>query len=140
VTEWAHLPIQKKLRGIGNMNPMVAKFVSTLFNSREQAHIFHLQTTSFAAHKALNKYYDTIVGLVDDYVELFQGRYGIITGYQPPTKFFEGDAELLKYFMALQKFVDTTRTQLPDNSDLNNVVDEISQLVNSTIYKLRFLK
>lgn len=119
---------------------MVAKFISTLFNSREQAHIFHLQTTSFAAHKALNKYYDEIVGLVDDYVELFQGRYGIITGYQPPTKFFEGDAELLKYFMALQKFVDTGRTQLPDNSDLNNVVDEISHLVNATIYKLRFLK
>ena len=138
--EWAYLPIKTKPRGIGNMNPMVAKFISTMFNSREQAHIFHLQTTLFAAHKALNKYYDEIVGLVDDYVELFQGRYGIITGYQPPTKFFEGDAELLKYFMALQKFVDTGRTQLPDNSDLNNVVDEISQLVNATIYKLRFLK
>lgn len=138
--EWAHQPIRKKPRGSGNMNPMVAKFISTLFNSREQAHIFHLQTNSFAVHKALNKYYEDIVGLVDDYVELFQGRYGIITGYQPTNKFLEGDAEVLKYFMALQKFIDVNRTQLPDNSDLNNVVDEISHLVNATIYKLRFLK
>lgn len=118
----------------------VARVISTLFNSREQAHIFHFQTTSFATHKALNKYYDEIVELVDDYVELFQGRYGIITGYQPQSKFFEGDTEILRYFIGLQKFVDTNRQSLPVNSDLNNVMDGISQLINSTIYKLRFLK
>jgi len=122
------------------MNPAVAKFVSTLFNSREQAHIFHLQTTSFAAHKALNKYYDKIVELTDSYAELFQGRYGIITGYTPQSKFYEGEAEVLKYFTGLAKYVDTTRTALPENTDLNNIVDEISGLINSTIYKLKFLK
>jgi len=55
-------------------------------------------------------------------------------------RFLEGDGEVLKYFTALQKFVDTTRSTLPENSDLNNIVDEISALVSSTIYKLKFLK
>ena len=45
-----------------------SKFISTLFSSREQAHIFHLQTSSYAMHAALNKYYDGIVDLIDKYV------------------------------------------------------------------------
>jgi hypothetical protein len=117
-----------------------SKFISTLFSSREQAHIFHLQTSSYAMHKALNNYYDDIVDLIDKYVETCQGRHGIIIGYQPATQIFEGDDQVLKYFMALQKFVDTNRGSLPQDSDLNNIVDEISGLINGTIYKLRFLK
>lgn len=65
-------------------NAIIGQFISTLFASRTQAHIFHLQTIgegSFAMHSALNIYYDDIVGLVDGLVESYQGRYGIITGY-----------------------------------------------------------
>lgn len=118
----------------------IAKFISTLFHCRNQAHIFHLQTQSFATHKALNEFYDEIVDLIDSYVETCQGRYGIITGYTPVGKFLEGDSEVLKYFLAVQKFVDSTRKSLPQDGDLNNIVDEITALVNSTIYKLKFLK
>ncbi len=117
----------------------IAKFISTLMASRTQAHIFHLQTTSYAAHKALNGYYDDIVDLIDSYVEMAQGRYGIIKGYTPVTQVFEDDSHV-KYFVALQKFVDGIRSQLPQDGELNNTVDEISGLISSTIYKLKFLK
>ena len=117
----------------------VSTFVSTLFNSREQAHIFHLQTRSYAMHKTLNEYYEEIVGLVDDYVQTYQGRYGIITGYQPAVKFFEEDGEILNYFTALAKYIDSNRSALPVDTDLNNIMDEISGLVRNTIYKLSFL-
>jgi hypothetical protein len=114
----------------------VAKFLSTLFNSRDQAHIFHLQTSSYAAHKALNEYYDAIVDLVDSYAENFQGRYGIIRGYTPQRQYFEGE-EVVKYFTGLSTYIDSVRKGLPQDSDLNNIVDEISSLINSTIYKLK---
>lgn len=117
----------------------VAKFISTLFNSRDQAHIFHLQTSSYAAHKALNSYYEDIIDLIDSYAETCQGRYGIIRGYTPQRQYFEGD-ETVKYFTGLSTYIDSVRSSLPQDSDLNNVVDEISALVNSTIYKLKFLK
>jgi len=117
----------------------VAKFLSTLFNSRDQAHIFHLQTSSYAAHKALNDYYDAVVDLVDSYAETCQGRYGIIRGYTPQKQYFEND-EVIKYFTGLSTYIDSVRTSLPKDSELNNIVDEISALVNSTIYKLKFLK
>jgi hypothetical protein len=117
----------------------VAKFLSTLFNSRDQAHIFHLQTSSYAAHKALGSYYEDIVDLIDKYAENFQGRYGIIRGYTPQRQYFEGDT-VVKYFTGVSTYIDSIRTGLPQDSDLNNIVDEISSLVNSTIYKLKFLK
>ncbi len=117
----------------------VAKFLSTLFNSRDQAHIFHLQTSSYATHKALNNYYDAVVGLVDSYAETCQGRYGIIRGYTPQKQYFEND-EVIKYFTGLSTYIDSVRNGLPQDGDLNNIVDEISALVNSTIYKLKYLK
>jgi hypothetical protein len=120
------------------MNP-IAKFISTLFGSRDQAHIFHLQSQSYAAHKALQGYYEDIVELIDSYVETYQGRYGILKGYTATTQIFEDDSTV-KYFTGLQTFVDEIRTQLPQDSELNNIVDEISGLVGSTIYKLKFLK
>lgn len=119
--------------------PPVAKFISTLLGSREQAHIFHLQSPSYAQHKALNAYYDGIVDLIDSYVECFQGRYGILKGYTLPTQVYEDDSTL-KYFMGLQSFVDGIRGQLPQDGELNNTVDEIAALISSTIYKLKFLK
>lgn len=116
-----------------------AKFISTLLGSREQAHIFHLQTPSFAAHKALQNYYEDIVELIDTYVESFQGRYGILKGYSPTTQLYEDDSAL-KYFTALQDFVTTAKAQLPQDGELTNTVDEITGLISSTVYKLKFLK
>jgi hypothetical protein len=117
----------------------LGKFLGTLMSSRTQAHIFHLQTQSFAQHMALDAYYNGIVDLIDAYAELAQGRYGIIRGYAMSGQMFEDDSAV-KYFMGLQKFVDEIRKSLPQDGELNNTVDEISALINSTLYKLKFLK
>jgi hypothetical protein len=118
----------------------VAKFISTLMGSRNQSHIFHLQTTSFAAHKALNEYYDGIVNLIDAYVETFQGKYGILTGYNISSSLIEAPDKAVMYFTGLSSFVDKIRTELPQDGELNNMVDEIASLISSTLYKLKFLK
>jgi len=117
----------------------LGKFLGTLMSSRNQAHIFHLQTQSFAAHKALDDYYSGIVDLIDSYAEMAQGRYGVIRGYVMPGQMFEDDSAV-KYFMGLQKFVDGIRGSLPQDGELNNTVDEISGLISSTLYKLKLLK
>ena len=119
--------------------PPVVKFISILLSSREQAHIFHLQTPSYAQHKALQGYYEDIVDLIDTYVESYQGRYGIVKGYKPSNTILEDDSTV-SYFTGLQKFVDETRGQLPQDGELNNTIDEISGLISSTVYKLKFLK
>jgi len=123
------------------MNPTVAKFISTLLSSRTQAHIFHWQVeddSSLAEHKALNEYYDEIVDLVDEFVEAFQGKYGIIRGYSSPAVFREDD-NLVIYFKALSQYVDKIRHLTPDDTYLQNLIDEIYQLIETTLYKLQYL-
>lgn len=122
-------------------NPIVGQFVSTLFASRTQAHIFHLQTDSFAAHKALNEYYDEIVDLVDSFVEGYQGKYGIVGGYSNVSlQEYQNSEGIITYFTLLESYVTKTRQVVCQDSFLQNVIDEIIALINSTLYKLKFLK
>lgn len=117
----------------------LATFIGTLMQSRNQAHIYHLQTESFAAHKALQEYYEGIIDLIDGIVESYQGRYGILRGYKMAGTIKE-DGNPQIYFEGLAKFVETIRTQLPQDSYIDNQVDEIVALIEATKYKLKFLK
>ena len=58
--------------------PDIAKAIGIMFMSRTLSHMSHLQTKSYAEHKALNKFYDEIVDLADDLAEAAQGQYGIL--------------------------------------------------------------
>lgn len=114
-------------------------FIGTLMQSRNQAHIYHLQTTSYAQHKALEGYYEGIIDLIDSIVEGYQGRYGILRGYKMAGGIKE-DENTVVYFEGLAKFVETIRTQLPQDSYIQNQVDEIIQLIEATKYKLKTLQ
>lgn len=123
------------------MNP-IANFFSTLFASRTQAHIYHLQTPSYAAHVALQAYYEGIIPILDPLIESIQGKQGIITGYTAPGQVREylSCEEIQNYFVALGMYVEQNRNMLPQDSYVQNQVDTIVELINSTIYKLKFLK
>jgi DNA-binding ferritin-like protein len=117
-------------------------FIGTLMQSRNQAHIYHLQVTgegSYAAHKALQKYYEDIIDHIDGIVESYQGRYGILTGYAMSSQLKEDNAYYM-YFDALSKFVEKIRVQIPQDSYIQNQVDEVISLIESTKYKLKNLK
>ena len=122
------------------MNEFV-KLISYLFHSRTQAHIFHLQTDSFAAHMALNGYYDGIVDLIDGLVESYQGKYGILTNYSNFSILEYKDCEeVIMYFQSLNMTVEKLRTIAPQDSYIQNQIDTVIELITSTIYKLKFLK
>jgi hypothetical protein len=128
-----------------NMSPKrqknlhVSKFLSELLSSREQAHILHLQTHSYAEHKALQKYYEGIVDLIDKYAETYQGKYEIIMGYKPVSKFLEGDKLAVGYFKNLENSISKMRTHLPKDLDLENTYADILDLIHSTGYLLNEL-
>lgn len=123
------------MEGIGSL-------LGTLMQSRNQAHIYHLQVTgpgSFAAHKALDDYYNGIIPLIDGIAESVQGRYGIIRGYKMEGTIKE-DGNFVKYFEALSKFVESSREQCPQDSYIQNQIDEVVDLIESTKYKLKNLQ
>jgi DNA-binding ferritin-like protein len=62
---------------------MIAELVMRLFHARTAAHVMHLQTTSYAKHKALNEFYDAIVDFADSIAEGYQGEHGMIDFTSP---------------------------------------------------------
>ena len=114
--------------------------VSRLLDSQRQTHIFHLQTKSFAEHKALQDYYDAIGGLVDGIVESYQGKYGILTGWKSVgTQEYQSSEQVISYLKALGDEVAKVFSIVKDTY-IQNQLDEVTALINSTLYKLRFLK
>lgn len=86
---------------------------------------------------ALGSYYEEIIDLVDQFVEAYQGKYGQIESYPEEYDFIK---EPLQYLETIQMFVQQSREHLPQDSELQNIVDEIADLINTSIYKLKFLK
>ena len=116
-----------------------SKLVSYLLHSINQTHIFHLQTTSYAEHKALCGYYEGLTGLVDGLVETYQGKYSIIRGYQSFAYVDYTDKnQTISYLDGIYKTIETLRVNVED-SYLQNQIDTIIELVQSTLYKLKNL-
>ncbi len=114
-----------------------AVLIAQCFNARDAAHKLHLQTQSYAQHMALGAFYEGITSLVDSYAESWQGRYGVIAAY--PT-IPESAADPLALIINLREFIDNTRVNCGTTSELQNDIDAIVTLCNSTIYKLQNLK
>ena len=116
------------------------KLISYLFHSRTQAHIFHLQTQSYAEHMALNIYYDGIVPLIDGIVEAYQGKYGIVKGYSNFNLMeYNNTQQVVAYLEALCKAVYEVY-QSTEDTNIQNLLDGITDLIKSTIYKLQNLR
>ena len=111
-------------------------FALTLLHSATCAHIQHWQTDSYAKHKALQKYYEAIPGLVDDLVESCMGKYGKVGKFDAE---FEIIKDPVKYFESLIEFVEESRKHLSQDSEIQNLVDAIADLINTTTYKLKEL-
>jgi hypothetical protein len=119
------------------MNDNMALFAATLLHSATNTHFFHWSTDSFSKHMALGDYYDNIVELTDNLVEAYMGCYEQIKTF--PSVYHQ-PKEAVKYLESLKNFVDEARKDLPQATQIQNIIDEIAQLIDSTLYKLRFLK
>ena len=114
--------------------------VSILLHSQTQVHIFHLQTKSYAEHKALQEYYEGIDALVDGLIESYQGKYDVITQYNSiKNEDYKSNEQIIKYFKALDTMIEKNRKGVKE-SFIQNQIDTVQELINSTVYKLRFLK
>jgi hypothetical protein len=122
-----------------------SKFFSKLFESREMAHIYHLQVNgepgSHAKHTALGDYYDGVLGFIDDIIEVWQGQYGIIEEYDVIDTKETSSKDTIEYFNELARFIKEERKCIPvEDTHLHNIVDEVVALVYKTLYKLKYNK
>ncbi len=119
------------------MSQSAPEFFATLLHASTQAHILHLKTKSYAAHKALGDLYEGLPGLVDTLIESYQGLNGIVEKY--PSYAVTSPDDAVQFAESLRSYLTEYRKSVGKESELQNVVDEIASLVNSTLYKLNHL-
>jgi hypothetical protein len=116
--------------------------VCRLLHSQTQVHIFHLAVKgkgSYAAHKALQGYYEGIDALVDGVIESYQGKYGLLTDYKSfENESFKSIEQTINYLKGLDEMIQEKRDCCED-SFIQNQIDTIQELIYSTLYKLKFL-
>ena len=117
-----------------------ADFVGMLFLARDVVHSVHLNTRSYAKHKALQKFYSELPDLVDSVIEAWQGRHQELVQYPDQMVELSAHDDALEYVMFLKILVEEDRYVLGEDSEIQNLVDDVAQLIDSTIYKLTFLK
>jgi DNA-binding ferritin-like protein len=123
----------------------VSKFISRLLESREMAQVYHWTVKgdmgSHAAHLALEAYYDGVIGFIDDIVEIYQGQYGLIEGYEVIDTTDSKSKDRLDYFKEIVEFVKSDRKCIKaEDTHIHNIVDELIALQYKTIYKLTYNK
>lgn len=126
----------KQIFSIKEEKLSVGSFMLTLLHSATNTHILHLQSSSYSEHQTLGAFYDSIVELTDGLIEAYQGKNGIVVYPFEYTKPMSALLELKN----LSKYVAVNRSVVGTDSELQNIVDEIVTLIDSTIYKLTFLK
>jgi hypothetical protein len=132
------------------------KFFSKLFESREMAHVYHLQVKgdmgSHAKHIALQEYYEGdegdeegeggILDSLDTLIEMYQGQFGLIEGYDTIDTSETMSKDPIEYFTELADFVKSERHNCFDKEDTHyfNSIDDVLVLIYRLLYKLKYTK
>ena len=116
-----------------------ADFVGILFLARDVTHSVHLNTRSYSKHKALNKFYDEIIEVADDFAEAYQGRHGLIGPISLMSA--KKTSNVIEFLEGQLAEIESVRYDVCDKADtsMQQLIDNIIQLYLSTLYNLRFL-
>lgn len=124
----------------------VEAFFSKLFESKEMSHIYHLQTKgeegSYAKHMALGSYYEDVLNLIDEIIEVYQGQYGIVENYQVIDTSATNKTDVIEYFETLGIHIKENKFKSIKQEDthLHSLLDDIVCLIYKTLYKLKYNK
>lgn len=131
--------------GVGgsSLDTMTAACATEMMNAATSFHRLHLKVTgdgSYAAHKALGNFYEAMHGHADTLVEGYQGVSEKLLKYTDmPIRTLDDTADAVRYLRDLYNSVNKLQGMMPYSEIVNNL-DLVKDLINSTKYKLLFLK
>ena len=116
-----------------------ADLIGHLFLARDVTHSVHLNTRSYAKHKALGGFYGKVIDLADDLAEVYQGKHGLIGPITLHSA--KKTNNVVEFLENSLKDVEDMRYKVCDKDEtaIQNIIDEIVGLYLKTLYKLRFL-
>lgn len=117
---------------------MIEDLISRVFKTRNQAHLSHWKTKSFAEHKALGSFYDDLIDKLDSLVETCQGSRSIIGHVDLSCK--DESVDIIKCLSDDANFISKNRAKIAHGVPaIENILDEMVALYLKTIYKLKNL-
>lgn len=130
--------------GLAKSSSGMDNLFSELLCSVTTIHIAHLGQKgpgSYAAHKALGNYYEDVAEFIDSAVEAYQGVTGKLVNFPDKMSITRCTSaeECCAYLKGLHAAINKEQQNCP-YSEVVNVLDEIKALIDSTCYKLTFLK
>ena len=116
--------------------------IEELFGTLQQATVAswrkHLRTAKYAKHEALDEFYKELPEKVDALIEGYMGAHGKkITKFENIIK--SSNMNTLKYLQELKKIYKQGYGLLDENEELKGLLDDIVNLINSTLYKVKEL-
>ena len=110
--------------------------VALLFKARTDIHLTHLEQKSktLATHETLKIFYESILDLIDTYVETSMGIEDSFKAPEVPASAVVDNP--LEYFKSLYNTIQTLRAEVKE-SFLQNQIDEMQQLIAHTMYRLK---
>jgi hypothetical protein len=121
-----------------NKSKNVKDMVEKMFEARQVAHNCHLKSKSHSEHVALNEFYDELLSKIDEFVETYQGQYGLLSDYEIQTSAVN---DVVSYLEDCAKIFSIGRDAMKgSDSHLKNILDEAVGITYRTVYKLKFLK
>lgn len=99
----------------------------------------HLRTSKYSKHMALDEFYTEMPEKVDDLIEAWMG----VNGRKP--KQFDNilkskNMNTLDYLKSLKKVVKDGYELMNGEKELEALLDDIAELIDSTLYKIKELK
>lgn len=98
----------------------------------------HLRSAKYGKHMALDEFYKEMPEKVDDLIEAWMGAHGKKVGAFQNT-LQSSNLNTLKYLQELKKVCKEGYGLLGDNDELKSLMDDIVNLINSTLYKVKEL-
>jgi hypothetical protein len=137
------IPVTDSGTGGSSIDNMVSSCAMELMNARNTFHKLHLKVTgdgSYAAHKALNEFYDQLPDFIDTLVEGYQGvTEKILVCKEVASRTVDNVSDVVEYLRELYAMINKLQAKLPYSEIVNNL-DLVKDAINSTKYKLLFLK
>jgi hypothetical protein len=117
---------------------LIEQLISRVFYTRNVAHWIHWRTKSYSEHKALGSFYEDVLEALDDLVEAYQGAYELVGNIPAPDP---NVPEILEHLENEAKWIEENHEKIcKGNRAVANLIDALSSVYLSTIYKLRNLK
>jgi DNA-binding ferritin-like protein len=123
----------------------IENVIQRLLQTRDQSHMFHWNTKSYAAHEALGDFYDALLGHIDRFFEAYKGKYPEIFMRKAKIPFNVVSEPMVTadvmvgYFNDFNKFLAMTGETLSSkgDGDLEHIILDMQNETNKLLFLLQ---